>query len=387
MFNKNELPLRQSIDEEIRNGMYSAETLTEKVLSKEAVVLKGRGKSIVVGEGFPIRLTSLFGVNSATMVGYEKSKIEGIAKLPYAPDCMMDLSILNSDEKLYEFMIDVFDGPVGTVPLYHLAEEKLEKGKILDFISESVDKGISFLTLHAAVDKETFDLAKKRRVPLTSRGGYMMVKDMMERGANKGLLYEIFDDVLDVLEGTGVSISLGTSFRSASISEFLDEAYLSELKLQKQFIQAAHNRNIGVVMEIGSHMGIEHIAGLSEALKDYNIPFTPLGPLMTESATGYDDQAFASSLPLLAYNGLAHISAIITNVEHKGGFPRYNSIEDALISARIAAQIFNRQFPFYKKWEEDLEKSNLYSCIKHKEQYGCDRCGPICPYNIKRDLK
>lgn len=173
-------PEGQPLDkiEEVRDGIISKEELSEKLNTGEALILRGKKRSIAVGYGLLVKVNTAVGLNGAATqanIDIELEKVRSLTSLGYAPDMMMDLSIRRTNPPMYEQVAEAFGGPVGALPHYLCYDHKnhiIRPDNLLNMVETQAQAGIAFITLHPTPTKELFEKAvRERATPITSRGG------------------------------------------------------------------------------------------------------------------------------------------------------------------------------------------------------------------------
>ena|GEM_PF-401436 len=392
--------LQRKAIKEVRLGLCSQEELQKRVDAGTNVILKGKLWKISVGDDLMAKINVLIGASHKKAYLSEVKKIETLSSLPYGPDIIQDLSLVRFDVPLYQRAMDIFGGPVGTLPTYISVDSKkgtIEPSLLLETIEEQAENGVSFMSLHAAVSLENYELAKKTRtVPITSRGGGIVIRDMLAKGEKEGVVSKNFDKILKILKKHGVVLSLGCSFRSASLKEWLDQVQQNEILLQGRYIQAAKEADVPVMLESGgSHAPLSGLEKFKDKIKIHRVPIMPLGPLTTDSAIGADHLAAAIGASYLAHIGGAHVFASVSPQEHTGGVPCMESMIEGLKALVVALHSVNvSRFPKYRELTDDkIAEEREKTCVvggglfgyddKESAREGCSRCDSCCPLTLK----
>ena len=116
-------------------------------------------------------------------ISYEKEKIDILfSSNDTSPDTMMDLSIFDAKGQLVHYIIQNYGVPVGVVPIYAFKKFELNKMNLLEQIEKYAEMGVAFMTMHFTADKDIYEIAvKERKIPTTSRGGAITLKDAYNR--------------------------------------------------------------------------------------------------------------------------------------------------------------------------------------------------------------
>ena len=392
--------------EEVENNIIGADVLQKYLKSGEAIILNGKSKSVAIGHNLPIKINTsigLNGVSSSKKIEIEMEKVKLFSRLAYGPDIMMDLSISRTAIPMYERVIETFGGPVGTLPHYLCFNPKngIDKNKLLDTIEMQAEAGIAFVTLHPTPTPDILGKSKKiRKIPYTSRGGSIVIKDMLINNRKPNIIAEAFSEILTILKKHNVCLSIGTCFRPASIDQALDLIHIEETEIQGEFINYAQNHGVPVMFEGVGHMDLGKINDYAGIIGKYKIPFMPLGPITTDSAIGEDHITNAIGASNLGMTGAAHVFNSVTREEHTGKVPSMNSILESIKAIRVAAHSVNvAKFPVIKELDKKVAESRAdnFTCVVHGGLFGvddgkpitmgCTRCGHECPFIINKDTE
>lgn len=390
--------------QEIEEKLLDINTLEKEVELRHVIILKAKRYPIAVGPGMLVKVNTNIGISSPSLLESELRKLSAIVTAGFFPDSMMDHTIVDLPRKqFYEYMIEEFEGPVGTLPHY-LAfhpEKGIDKRELLDIAAMQAEKGVSFMTLHPTPTRTLYEKAcKTRTIPTVSRGGGIIIRDMYMNERKVNIIAEVFPDLLAILAKNGVGLSVGSTFRPSNITEALDEVHREEISLQGEYIKAAQEAGVPVQVEGIGHIRLSQIQQYFELIAPYRVPMMPLGPLPTDAAIGQDHIVNAIGAAYAALIGGAHIINSITREEHTGGVPTEASILEGLKAARIAAHSVNiSRFPNIAAVDREVSelRARNYTCVVEgglftrsaKLQYslGCARCGEECPLKISKSLQ
>lgn len=387
--------------QEVRDGLLSLSDLTAATSRGTAVVLRGARRSVALGTGMTVKVNTLLGCSVATRIGLEVEKVSQLCSVSYAPDTMMDLSIVRPTKPLYESMIDQFGGPVGTLPHYLCYQSgRIDEHLLIEEIHRQAEAGVAWMTLHLTVRRELFEKASRlRRSPTTARGGALVIRDMYQRGESEGILTKLFSDIMPILRRHRIALSVGTVFRPANIFEALDEIHVEETDLQGEYIAAAREAGVGVILEGVGHIPLDRIPEYIQISKArYNVPFMPLGPMVTNVSVGADHITNAIGSTYMALLGGADAINSVTRQEHTGGVPSLDAVMEGLQAARIAAHSVNitrfaqlRALDFEVvrrrlEYETCVVPGGLFESSAGAAAPGCSRCASQCPLRIGPDI-
>lgn len=349
--------------------------------------------ALSVGEGAPTALNVLIGANTEKQYNSELEKIEALNRNTFPISIITDLSV--SAEKrgmeLWRKVVDDGKFVAGTVPVYQVVapNHTIHQQQLVDAIQEQAEAGVKLITIHPTPDKSLLEMCKHRRVPITSRGGAAVCADMVNSQRTENVYMRTLDDIIKIGITNNITLSIGSSFRSANLHDAMDETYLYELAKQIEIAEYCCNRGIKVIVETPGHASPQNIFRICEKLKhSCPFPIMPLGPLPTDCALEQDDYAASVGAVLMGTNDCADILSVVTRDEHTGGVPTIDSIVSALKKYSVAKHIID----IYKLQDTQiddavsLQRSKMSSCI-FEPGNRCDRCGVLCPLKVKTMLE
>lgn len=384
---------------EVKSGLISVHDITKLFDSDSCISYIHHDKfPLVIGPQMLLKVNTNIGVSNITSLEIELRKLKYLAGLKYAPDTMMDHTYVPVERPLWKYMVEEFHGPVGTLPHYStfVADSGIDRGRLLETIEEMAQGGVSFMTLHPTASVSLLEIAKKcRRIPTTSRGGGVVLKDAILNKRDENIFVDNFSDILKLFKKYNMTLSIGSTFRPACINEALDLVHLEETKEQKKYIDFAKANGVNVMMEGIGHISHEMIPNYCDIINKYNTPLMPLGPMPTDATIGFDHVTAAIGATIAALNGNVGIINSVTREEHTGDVPSDESIVEGLKSARVAAHIINiARFPKYREIDDVIAyyRANSRSCVikggifsdntVNENGAGCSRCRYECPLTI-----
>ena len=259
----------------------------------------------------------------------------------YGADTVMDLSIGAEIDTIRQRMIDAVSVPLGTVPVYQVAQQlddivDMKPQDFLDVVEHQARQGVDFMTVHCALLREHLPLAERRLTGIVSRGGSLVAKWITAHG-EENPFYTHFDDLCDIMRPHDVTWSLGDGLRPGSIADASDEAQFAELEVMGELTRRAWERGCQVMIEGPGHVPMDQIemnvrrqmACCGEA------PFYVLGPIVTDVAPGYDHITSAIGAAMAAWYGAAML-CYVTPKEHLG-LPGLDDVREGVIAYKIAA--------------------------------------------------
>lgn len=315
-------------------------------------------RPVAVGEGLRVKINANIGVSPAcSSLEQELEKVRLCER--YDVDCIMDLSLGENSQLLRQQIIAASTMPVGTVPLYELffqypdyPEDMIEP--YLEILEQHGKDGVDFVVVHAGLLKEHLQLIKTRLIPVTSRGGSMLVR-WMQKYDKENFLYTHFDKILDICKRYNMTISLGDGMRPATIIDETDEAQIQELKNIGELVLKCWAAGVQCMVEGPGHIPAHKIALNIQLQKEYchGAPFYILGPLVTDIGAGYDHITAAIGATIAGMAG-ADFLCYVTPSEHLSS-PNLADVKDGIMAFKIAAHAVN--LTRGKDWDRDRTMS------------------------------
>lgn len=353
----------------------------------KTIYLKSPNGCLPIGGDFPVRVNCNVGANTAEQMAYERKRLASIRGNGLLPDCFMDLSIGQYPTPLYKYIIRDFDCPVGTVPAYSFPDdEKVSDEEALNILKQQADDGVSFFTLHLTASEKLFDRAlKTRKIPVTSRGGSILLRQIQNTG-EKNIWLTLLPKLIDLAKAYGIVISLGTTFRPAGIAEACDEVHISETNEQLKMSRLLQAEGVQVMVENVGHIPLDKLEKHCELLRQFNAPIMPLGPLPTDCAEDEDHIASAIGASMMGYWGCAHIINCITRSEHTKSFFTIEETLDAIRTAKLAAHVIEVARGINLEQDKAMfeKRATMKNCLDGNNNQ-CDRCAYYCPLKFGKD--
>jgi phosphomethylpyrimidine synthase len=275
-------------------------------------------------------------VRSSVEVELEKMK----TALDAGADAIMDLSTGGNLDETREKLLTYCPVPFGTVPIYQIIEgrsvEDIDSKIILEIIEKQAQQGVDFFTIHAGVLREHLPLLEKRVAGIVSRGGALLAKWMLYHN-KQNPLYDMFDDLCDIMAEYDVCFSLGDGLRPGAIADATDEAQIAELRTLGELTARAKEKGCQVMVEGPGHVPFDQIQHNMQIQQEIcrGAPFYVLGPLVTDIAPGYDHITSAIGGTAAAFYGASFL-CYVTPKEHLG-LPDAEDVRAGVIAAKIAA--------------------------------------------------
>ncbi len=275
-------------------------------------------------------------IRSSVEVELEKMR----SALDAGADAIMDLSTGGNLDATRERLLAECPVPFGTVPIYQVIEkrgvEEIDEQIILETIEKQARQGVDFFTIHAGVLKEHLPLLENRVAGIVSRGGALLAKWMLHNN-RQNPLYDMFDDLCDIMVEYDVCYSLGDGLRPGAIADATDKAQIAELRTLGELTARAQEKGCQVMVEGPGHVPFDQIQYNMEIQQEicHGAPFYVLGPLVTDIAPGYDHITSAIGGTAAACYGASFL-CYVTPKEHLG-LPDADDVRAGVIASKIAA--------------------------------------------------
>lgn len=352
--------------------------------------LKFKNGIIKVGKDHKTIVSVLTGCTSKKDIGNQIEKLEKIMNLEdfYQPEIISDLSLYSSKNHLYKEIINRFDNTVvSTLPIYQteILNDLISKDNLLEKVHEQIESGVGIITIHPTPNLNLIELSKSRLVPITSRGGALVVKDLLSKKIQDNVYLQILDDIIKICLKNSVTISIGASFRSANIFDSLDSCQIEEFKIQKELGDYIFNKGVSVIIEGPGHSSMQTLRKISKCYNEMNFPIMPLGPIPTDVSIGQDHISSVIGAAILGMFGCVDVITSVTREEHTGKVPSILSSLEAVKASKIAAHIINIEKVGDISYDKKIVENRMenQTCIFEKNTSGCSRCAHVCPLKIK----
>ena len=322
-----------------------AELVRENIAAGRLVIpanklhLKTNLEPAGIGRALSTKVNANIGTSSVrSSIEAEIEKMQ--AALAAGADAIMDLSTGGDLDATREELLALCPVPFGTVPIYQVIEgrdvENINNKVILSIIEKQAKQGVDFFTIHAGVLKEHLPLLEKRVAGIVSRGGALLAKWMLYHD-KQNPLYEVFDDLCDIMGEYDICFSLGDGLRPGCIADATDQAQLAELRTLGELTQRAQEKGCQVMVEGPGHVPFDQIQHNMEIQRQIcrGAPFYVLGPVVTDIAPGYDHITSAIGGTAAAFYGASFL-CYVTPREHLG-LPNADDVRAGVIAAKIAA--------------------------------------------------
>lgn len=294
-----------------------------------------------IGIGRLLRTKVNANIGTSTVRSSVEAEIKKMqVALAAGADTIMDLSTGGNLDQIRRRLLAQCPVPFGTVPIYQVIEdrnvEEIDGKIVLEIIERQAKQGVDFFTIHAGVLKEHLPLLEHRVAGIVSRGGALLAKWMLYHN-RQNPLYEMFDDLCDILREYDVCFSLGDGLRPGAIADATDQAQIAELRTLGELTLRAQEKGCQVMVEGPGHVPFDQIQHNMEIQQEicHGAPFYVLGPLVTDIAPGYDHITSAIGGTAAAFYGASFL-CYVTPREHLG-LPDADDVRAGVIAAKIAA--------------------------------------------------
>ena len=309
------------------------------VIPANRIHLADNLKPTGIGRAVCTKVNANIGTSSVrSTVQAEIEKME--AALAVGADAIMDLSTGGDLDAVRAELLAHCPVPFGTVPIYQMIQgrnvEDVDRDIILQTLRRQAEQGVDFFTIHAGLLREHLPLLGSRVAGIVSRGGALLAKWMLHHG-RQNPLYEMFDDLCDIMAEYDVCFSLGDGLRPGAIADATDEAQLAELRTLGELTHRARERGCQVMVEGPGHVPFDQIQynmEIQQVICD-GAPFYVLGPLVTDIAPGYDHITSAIGGCAAASYGASFL-CYVTPREHLG-LPNADDVRAGVVASKIAA--------------------------------------------------
>lgn len=309
------------------------------IIPANKVHLKHKLEPMAIGRASLTKINANLGASPVSSdINEEVEKLTWSIK--WGADTAMDLSTGGNLDECRTRIIQESTVPIGTVPIYSMiigrAIEDLSYDIILKEIEKQAKQGVDYFTVHAGVRKSYLPLVRRRLIGIVSRGGSLLAKWMIHHG-KENPMYEIFDDICDIMRQYDVSFSLGDGLRPGGLADATDAAQIAELETLGELTERAWAKGVQVMVEGPGHIPFDQIEYNMKLQRRicHGAPFYVLGPLVTDIFPGYDHITSCIGATAAAYHGAAML-CYVTPKEHLG-LPKKDDVKQGCVAYKIAA--------------------------------------------------
>ena len=279
---------------------------------------------------------------------------------------VMDLSTSGDLDEIRTMMLASSPLPLGTVPVYAVAQKMVAAGKdpadftpddILDEIQNQAEQGVDFMTVHCGVTMRGAGFAVRDRVlGIVSRGGSILARWMREHTRENPFLTH-YDEILAIAREFNVTLSLGDGLRPGAGADAGDMAQWEEVIMLGELALRAREEGVQVMIEGPGHVPLNLVESQIRGIKraTCGAPLYVLGPLVTDSAPGYDHIAGAVGGTLAGMHG-ADFLCYLTPAEHLT-LPSCEDVRTGVKASLVAAHAAEVALGRPRAVKRDLEIS------------------------------
>ncbi len=369
----------------------------------------------LVGQPARVKVNANIGTSPLSHCLQSEGKKLRVA-LEAGADTLMDLSIAGDLDALRCDMLRHCPVPVGTVPIYAVGQQLMDNDlpiadMTIDMLLAEIEKqarqGVDYMTLHCGLTRRGAQWANGcvedaifgtgRMMGIVSRGGAMMARWMLEHDRENPLL-EHFGAVLDIARQYNVTLSLGDGLRPGAGSDAGDAAQWEEVMTLGRLALQARAAGVQSMIEGPGHVPLQHVEAQIQGIKrlTHDAPLYVLGPLVVDSAPGYDHMAGGIGGALAVRAGVDFL-CYLTPAEHLT-LPDADDVHEGVMAARVAAHagevalgrphaiarekamnVARRQLDWEGMSAVALDPSRLHKRREaHKQEDVCAMCGKFC---------
>ncbi len=403
------MPEQSDIDYVAQEEGVDASKLANLVRAGRAVVVRNLRRSIKplgIGEGLRTKVNANVGLSPRASTP-EKEVKKALVALKHGADTIMDLSTGPYLKKTLSAILRHIDAPIGTVPVYQAFGERgfdMTSDSIFRVIEDQCKKGVDFITVHCGIKRE---YAKKLRgcdrlIPITSKGGAALAAWMLRTG-EENPLYADYDHLLDIAREYNVVLSLGDALRPAALHDAGDFFQMAELKTLGELTKRSRERGVQVIVEGPGHMPLDMIEKHVREQKKIcgGAPYYVLGPLVTDTALGYDHISGAIGGAIAAASGVDFL-CYVTPSEHYS-LPGEDDVKRGVIASKIAAHAGDI-VKLGKRGEDDtisearshldwhtmaryaMDEATKQRVLEIADSEPCTMCGDLCAMKISQSF-
>ena len=374
-----------------------------------------RKKKIYAGDQlYPLVLASVGASQDSDSIEREVAK--SVAAEKYGANIVIDHTLTPDNYVLQQKILENTDIPLSSIAVYDVAaaalyekRETFSASDVLGAFEEKAKLGLDLITVHGGVRMENIRELREsgRIIPSTSRGGTMVIKNMQRTG-EENYYYTYFEKLLEIAKKYSVTVSLGTTFRPATINDAINEngLYYMELKQNAELVLMAQSMGVGVMVEGIGHCPINLTPKIVKESIDicHGAPYRVL-TVSTDCALGFDHVSSAISSAVAVQSGASFVTAV-SRSEHLG-LPEADDLKEAVTAAKIAVHSgyiarsgdISKDMEMARARESQGCRGSVSASIipevtreallKEKRGDGtkkCGMCGPFCALDSLDDI-
>ncbi len=401
-----------------------SQDFVREAIEEGTMVLLGNPKHknlapCLIGQPARVKINANLGTSPLShCVKSEEIKIQ--TALDAGADTVMDLSIAGDLDAIRLSMLKTCKAPLGTVPIYAVGQKLLDADKtiaamtvdmLLDEILKQARQGVDYMTVHCGLTRRgaewgdtNYQSPGGRIMGIVSRGGAMLARWMLEHDQENPLLTH-FERILDIALEYNVTLSLGDGLRPGAGSDAGDAAQWEEVLTLGRLVLQAKERGVQAMIEGPGHVPLHEVEAQIRGIKGltHNAPLYVLGPLVVDSAPGYDHIAGAIGGALAVRAGVDFL-CYLTPAEHLT-LPDKSDVYAGVMASRVAAHagevamqtpqaiarekamnLARRALDWDGMTKAALDPTMLEKRREaHKQEEVCAMCGKFCAVKMLRD--
>jgi phosphomethylpyrimidine synthase len=371
-------------------------------------------KPILVGQPARVKVNANIGTSPfQCQIEGEMDKLK--IALDAGADTVMDLSIAGNLAEIRQRMLNACSAPLGTVPMYGVAQIYIDKGEdpatidpevIFADVEKQAKQGVDFMTLHCGLTRQGAEWGAKggRTLGIVSRGGSILSRWMLHNDKENPLLTD-FERILDIALRYNVTLSLGDGLRPGANSDAGDAAQWMEVIMLGQLAKRGLAKGVQCMIEGPGHVALNEVEAQIISIKKLTngAPLYVLGPLVTDTTPGYDHIAGAIGGALAVKAGVDFL-CYLTPAEHLT-LPDGNDVKQGVMASRVAAQAGENALgtPRARAKEMKMSRARMeldWDAMRevaidpvlldtrreaHKNEEACAMCGNFCAVRMMRE--
>ena len=370
-------------------------------------------RPVLIGQPATIKVNANLGT-SPFLNDFDLEVNKAITAHQAGAHTVMDLSTGGDLESIREQILKATPLPLGTVPLYSVAQKYIQNGEdpghmdaeeLFVEIAQQAKQGVDFMTLHCGVTAEAAAMARQedRSLGIVSRGGSILARWMEVKGRENPLL-EDYDRLLDICLDHNVTISLGDGLRPGAGADAGDRAQWEEVIVLAGLAKRARQAGVQVMIEGPGHVPLHLVQSQIQGMKRLcdQAPLYVLGPLPTDIAPGYDHIAGAIGGALAGMAGVDFL-CYLTPAEHltlPNEHDVWQGVKASLVAAHCAEVALGRRQAVEANnaisqarrnldWEKITELSLDPDMVRRRRETfaskeECAMCGDFCAVKLLR---
>ncbi len=372
------------------------------------------GRPLLVGQPSRVKVNANIGTSPfQNHVPCEMRKLE--TALAAGADTVMDLSIAGDLTAIRTSMLAACPAPLGTVPMYAVAQTYIDRGDdpaamapeaLFAEIERQAEQGVDFMTVHCGLTRRGAEWAAhgERTLGIVSRGGSILARWMLRNDKENPLLTG-FDRLLGIARAHNVTLSLGDGLRPGAGGDAGDAAQWEEVITLGRLARQALEAGVQCMIEGPGHVNMAEVEAQIVGIKKltHGAPLYVLGPLVTDTAPGWDHIAGAIGAALAVRAG-ADFLCYLTPAEHLT-LPDEADVRAGVMASRVAARAAENALgrPTARAAEAAMgqaRKSLDWDAMRgaaldpvemdkrrepHRHEDACAMCGNFCAVKMMRD--